>query len=123
MRHLPEKRGFLLAPSLHLLCFFVLSQLRDKDITTDNGNTGHPGRASTHTGLPVSLLGNLAAEGSWNKPNRRLSPWWTGNSLLAPVLFEDSSRPESETQVLLLLPPVGQILALIQALCYQVVYE
>jgi hypothetical protein len=49
-----------------------MSQLLEKNITTDNGNTGQPGRASTHTGLTVFLLLNLSEEGSWNKPNRRL---------------------------------------------------
>jgi len=73
---------------------------------TSNGKTDQPGRASTHTGWTVCLLLNLAEEGSCNKPNRRLWPWWTGNSLLEPVLFDDSCRPESPTKVLPLLPPV-----------------
>jgi len=73
----------------------TVGQLSEKE--TDTSAPGSP-TAQGERELMLDGQSDLlclpqAEQVRWNKPNRRFWPWWTGNSLLEAVLFDDSSRP------------------------------
>ena len=88
MKHLQEKMAFLLDPSLYLLCLFALSQLRKKDITTDNGNTGQRGASVNSYWIDSLLLLQNAAVTSpiaaWNPGGRGTVFWSRSSSMTRP---------------------------------------